>query len=210
MKFYDCATAPSPRRVRVFLAEKGIEVPTIQVDLGNREQFSDAYQELNPNGVVPLLILDDGRQIGESVAICRYFEKKHPEPPLMGIDAEDEAEVEMWQRRAEFEGFLAVAEAFRNTAPGLAGRALPGVKDEVAQIPELGERGKQTTLRLFAKLDKQLTDNEFIAGPRYTIADITTLCTVDFCKWIKLDIAPELSNLQRWYDAVSARASASA
>ena len=210
MKFYDCATAPSPRRVRVFLAEKGIDVPTIQVDLGNREQFSDAYQELNPNGVVPLLILDDGRQIGESVAICRYFEKKYPAPPLMGTDAEDEAEVEMWQRRAEFEGFLAVAEAFRNTAPGLAGRALPGVKDEVAQIPELGERGKQTTLRLFAKLDTQLADNEFIAGPRYTIADITTLCTVDFCKWIKLDIAPELSNLQRWYEAVSARASASA
>jgi glutathione S-transferase len=126
MKFYDCATAPSPRRVRIFLAEKGITIPTIQVDLRNGEQFTPAFRAINSDCTVPVLVLDDDTTIPDAIAICRYIEELHPDPLLMGRNTVERALVESWQRRVERNGFYAVMEAFRNSSPGLKGRALPG------------------------------------------------------------------------------------
>jgi glutathione S-transferase len=141
MKFYDCTTAPSPRRVRIFLAEKGISVPTVQVDLRNGEQFSPAFRAINPDCTVPVLELDNGTRIADIVAICRYFEELYPKPRLMGRTAEEKAVIEAWQRRVERDGFYAAMEAFRNSTPGLKGRALPG-SESYDQIPALAERGR--------------------------------------------------------------------
>jgi glutathione S-transferase len=209
MRFYDCATAPSPRRVRIFLAEKGVTLPTVQVDLRNNEQLGAAFRAINPEATVPVLELDSGTRIADIVAICRYIEETHPHPPLMGVDAEDKAVVEMWLRWVEREGFQAAGDAFRNATPGLKDRALPG-PDNYAQIPALAERGRARLARFFARLDARLAASEFIAGPRYTIADITALVSVDFAGWIKLRPPPELTRLRRWYEAVSARPSAKA
>lgn len=209
MKFYDCATAPSPRRVRIFLAEKGITLPTVQVDLRNNEQLGTTFRAINPEATVPVLELDSGTRIADIVAICRYIEETHPQPPLMGVDAEDKAVVEQWLRWVEREGFQAAGDAFRNATRGLKDRALPG-PDNYAQIPALAERGRARLTRFFERLDQRLGANEFIAGPRYTIADITALVSIDFAGWIKLRPPPELMQLKRWHEAVSARPSAKA
>jgi glutathione S-transferase len=209
MKFYDCAIAPSPRRVRIFLAEKGITVPTIQVDLRKGEQFGDAFRAVNPDCTVPVLELDDGRRIFDSVAICVYLEQTRPEPPLMGVSAVERATVAEWQRRAERDGFLAVAEAFRNSTPAFKTRALPG-PDDYPQIPALVERGRARTQRFFKVMNARLADRAFVAGERYSIADITTLVAIDFAGWIKLTIPDDCAHLRRWHQAVAARPSARA
>ena len=209
MKFYDCAVAPSPRRVRIFLAEKGIDVPTVQVDLRKGEQFGEAFRAINPDCTVPVLELDDGRRISDSIAICVYLEETHPEPPLLGVDAVERAIVAEWQRRAERDGFLAVAEAFRNATPAFKTRALPG-PDDYAQIPALVERGRARTSAFFKLMNARLADREYVAGARYTIADITALVAVDFAGWIKLTIPDDCPHLRRWHQAVSARPSAKA
>jgi glutathione S-transferase len=209
MKFYDCAVAPSPRRVRIFLAEKGIVLPTIQIDLRKGEQFGDAFRAVNPDCTVPVLELDDGRRITDSVGICLYLEETHPQPPLMGVDAADRAIVAEWQRRAERDGFLAVAEAFRNSTPAFKTRALPG-PDDYAQIPALIERGRARTQTFFKLMNARLADRAFVAGERYTIADITTMITVDFAGWIKLAVPDDCPHLRRWHQAVAARPSAKA
>lgn len=209
MKLYDFAGAPNPRRVRIFLAEKGIEVPTEQVDLRARAQHAPDFVARNPSATVPVLELDDGTCIAESVAICRYFETVQPEPPLMGEDARERALVEMWQRRIEIDGLMAAGEAFRNATPGFKDRALAGTAP-VAQIDALAERGRERTGRFFRFLDQALSDRDYVAGDRYTIADITALVTVDFAAWSKLTPGPELKNLAAWYERVSARPSAKA
>ena len=209
MKFYDCTVAPSPRRVRIFLAEKGITVPTIQVDLRKNEQFTDAFRTINPDCTVPVLELDDGTRIADVMGICVYFERSQPEPPLMGGGAKDSAVVTQWQGRAERDGFFAVAEAFRNSTPAFKTRALPG-QDDYVQIPALVERGRERVQRFFNVMDSRLANSEFVAGSRYTIADITTLVAVDFAGWIKLAIPEDCPNLRRWHEAVSARPSAKA
>jgi len=209
MKFYDCATAPSPRRVRIFLAEKGITVFTIQVDLRNGEQFSPAFRAINPECTVPVLELDNGTRIADIIAICRYFEELYRDPPLMGRTAEEKAVIEAWQRRVERDGFYATMEAFRNSTPGLKGRALPG-PDSYEQIPALAERGRARIQHFFSWLDARLSDNEFIGGPQFTIADITGMVTVDFCGWAKLRAPEHLTHLRRWHSAVSARPCAKA
>jgi glutathione S-transferase len=209
MKFYDCATAPSPRRVRIFLAEKGIAVPTVQVDLRNGEQLTASFRAINPDCTVPVLELDDGTCITDAIGICVYFEAAWPLPPLMGSDPEGKAVIAAAQRRAERDGFYAVMEALRNFTPGLKGRALPGPHD-YAQIPALAERGRARALRFFETMEAELAGRAFVCGPDYSIADITTLVTVDFAKWIKLAIPAQCINLRRWYDAVSARPSARA
>ncbi len=207
MKFYDCSTAPSPRRVRMFIAEKRADIPTVQVDLRNNEQLSDRFRELNPWCTVPVLVLDDGTAISEAIAVCQYLEDVFPEPPLMGIDAKDRAIVAMWNHRCEIDGFLAAGEAFRNAAKGLAGRALPG-PDSFAQIPELAVRGRERMGRFFAALDRQLAEHRYIAGDRYSIADITAQVAIDFSAWIKLPLPQDLRHAARWYDDVSERPSA--
>jgi glutathione S-transferase len=209
MKFYDCSTAPSPRRVRIFLAEKGISVPTVQVDLRNGEQFSPAFRAINPDATVPVLELDNGTRIADAIGICVYFEHTHPRPPLMGQSAEEKAVVAERQRLAERNGFYAVMEAFRNSTPGMKGRALPG-PDDYEQIPALAERGRIRVMRFFNEMDSQLAQHAFVAGSRYSIADITTLVTVDFARWAKLSIPDECSHLRQWHAEVSARPSAKA
>ncbi len=209
MKFYDCATAPSPRRVRIFLAEKGLTIPTVQVDLRNGEQFTPAFRAINPDCTVPVLVLDDGTTIPDAIAICRYIEELHPDPLLLGRNTAERAIVESWQRRIERNGFYAVMEAFRNSSPGLKGRALPG-PDAFEQIPALAERGRERVQRFFAWLDARLADNEFICGAHFTVADITGLVTIDFAGWAKLKSPEQLSHLRRWHTAVSARPSVTA
>jgi glutathione S-transferase len=209
MKLYDCAGAPSPRRVRIFLAEKGITLPTVQVDLRNGEQFTESFRAINPDCTVPVLELDDGTRITDAVGICVYFEAVRPAPPLMGSDPQGKAIIAAAQRRAERDGFYAVMEGLRNFTPGMKGRALPG-PDGYEQIPALAERGRARVLRFFATMEAELEGRAFVCGADYSIADITTLVTVDFAKWIKLAIPAQSVNLRRWYDQVSARPSAKA
>ena len=209
MKFYDCATAPSPRRVRIFLAEKGISVPTVQVDLRNNEHLSPAFRAINPDATVPSLELDDGTRINDAIGICLYFEAVQPRPALMGETAEQKALIASWQREVERNGFYAVMEAFRNSTPGLKGRALPGPHD-YEQIAALAERGRLRVKHFHEQMDARLSQNEFIAGSRYSIADITALITVDFALRAKMPIPESLPHLQRWHAHVSARPSAKA
>jgi glutathione S-transferase len=209
LRFYDCTTAPSPRRVRIFLAEKGVVVPTTQINLRAGEQLTAAFRAINPDATVPVLVLDDGTRIADIIAICRYFEEVQPNPPLMGRDATDKAVVEMWQRWSEREGFYAVMDAFRNATPGLKGRALPG-PDDYEQIPALAERGRMRVARFLERMNARLAESDFVAGPRYTVADITALVSIDFAGWIKLKPQEEHPHLKRWYEAVSSRPSAKA
>jgi glutathione S-transferase len=202
VKLYDSKAAPNPRRVRIFLAEKGVEVPTAQLDLGKGETRAPTFLEKNPLGAVPLLELDDGTEIAESVAICRYFEELHPDPPLMGTDAKDRALVEMWQRRMELELMRWVTSCFQNTHPFFAGR--------VTQVPEYGEVCRATARKRLAWLDRELASRRFVAGERYTIADVTALCSIDFGRVVDVRIASEQANLARWHAEVSARPSAKA
>jgi glutathione S-transferase len=209
MKFYDCATAPSPRRVRIFLAEKGITLPTVQVDLRNGEQFTPAFRAINPDCTVPALALDDGMVIADAIAICGYLEELHPHPPLIGATPQERAVVTALNRIIERDGFYAAMDAFRNTTPGLKGRALPGPHD-YEQIPELAERGRARIGHFFEAMNARLAGREFVAGDRYTIADISTLVLTDFAGWIKLKVPQECAHLRRWHAAVSARPSAAA
>lgn len=204
MRFYDCATAPSPRRVRMFLAEKGLTVPTVQVDLRGGEQLTPAFRKLNPDCTVPVLELDDGTVINDAVAICRYFEEVKPEPALIGRTPAERAVTTAWNRRIERDGFYAVMEAFRNSTPGLKGRAVPG-PDDYEQIPALAERGRARVVHFFAWMDAHLDGREFVAGPHYSMADITTQITVEFARWAKLPVPDSCPNLISWFETVSAR-----
>jgi glutathione S-transferase len=197
---HDSRMAPNPRRVRIFLAEKGIAVPLHEVDIGSAENRKPAFLEKNPYGGLPVLELDDGTCIAESVAICRYFEELHPEPPLMGTDAVDRAQVEMWNRRMELDLFRTVTDAFRNGHEFFKGR--------VTQVPEYAAVCKAAAPGKLAWLDGVLAERPFIAGERYSIADITALCAVDFGRVIGLRISPEQKHLARWHESVSGRPSA--
>jgi len=203
MKLYDGGRAPNPRRVKVFLAEKGITVPTEQVDLGKLGHKSAAYTAINPLQRVPALELDDGTVISESIAICRYFERLHPEPPLFGTDARDSAIVEMWERRIEFHLLGPISHVFRNSHPAM--------KDmEVPQVPAWAEANKPRVMDFLALLDGELKSRRYVAGDRYSVADITGMIAVDFLKPAKLAVPDTLSSLKRWHEEVSARPSAKA
>jgi glutathione S-transferase len=202
MKLYDTTTAPNPRRVRIFVAEKGMEIPSVQVDLNARENHTPEYRKKNPLGAVPLLELDDGTCIAESVAICRYLEGIRPEPPLMGVDAKDRAVVEMWQRRMEHEIFQPIANVFVHTHEWFKGRR--------AQVPAFGEACRAHVLARMTWLDAELATRPYVAGDRYTIADITALVGLDWGRVTKTRVPPELTNLLRWHDLVSSRPSAKA
>ena len=209
MKLYDCKTAPSPRRVRIFLAEKGIDIETVEIDLATGEQFSEAFRKVNPDCVVPALELDDGSCISEVLAICQYLEEQHPEPRLLGATPEERARVSMWNAKVEQQGLWATADAFRNSVKGFAGKALPGPYGH-EQIPELAERGRERVLQFFNRLDGQLAENRFVAGPDFSIADISAMVVVDFARWIKIDVPDDAASLARWYAEVSRRPSAAA
>ncbi len=209
MKIYDWHIAPNPRRLHIYLAEKGIKVDLEEVS-GDDFKLKASYIAKYPHAMVPMLGLDDGTLIGEAMAIARYFEELHPNPPMMGTDAKDKAIVEMWEKRANEEGMLAASELFRNTHEAFAERGLPGSAEAIPRIPVLIDRARARLHRFYNKFDGQLANNEFVAGKRYTIADATALCAVDFGKWTDFQIPPECKHVSRWYDAVSARPSAKA
>jgi glutathione S-transferase len=209
MKLYDYAPAPNPRRVRMFLAEKGIVLPTVQVDLRANAQFTPEFRSVNPDCTVPVLELDDGTRLADVMAICVYFEVLQPEPALMGIGPLGSATVTAWQRVVERDGFFAVAEALRNSSQAFKGRALPGA-DDYEQIPALVERGRARVGRFFRTLDARLAEHKFVAGEAFSIADITTVVAVDFARWIRLTVPEDLIHLRRWHAEISARPSAKA
>lgn len=206
LTFYDCATAPSPRRARILLAEKGVPHETVQVDLRNSEQFSEAFRRVNPLCTVPALVTDDGPVLTDNAAIAAYAEARWPDPPLLGLTPHEKAEVAQWQWRAEFEGLLAVAEALRNASPAMVGRALPGPVD-YAQIPALAERGRLRVLQFFDGLNARLMGRAYLATERLSLADITAAVTVDFARAVKLRPGPEHPELLRWRATLAARPS---
>lgn len=203
MRLFDDAIAPTPRRVRMFLAEKGVNIPRVLVTIGKGEHLSPEYRAKVPSGRVPALELDDGTVISESVAICRYIEELHPEPNLMGRDAKERAVIEMWQRRMEFELLLPFASVFRHTHPRMA--ALE------QQVPAYAEVQKPQAEKRLARLDRDLGLTDYVAGDRFTIADITAFTTLTFFpRLCGIDIDDRYPQVRRWLDAVSARPSASA
>ncbi|MEN3953108.1 glutathione S-transferase family protein [Iodidimonas sp. SYSU 1G8] len=208
MKLYDFKMAPNARRVRMFIAEKGLDIEKFEVDLGTRAQLGD-YRQLNPLAEVPALELDDGTILTESTAICRYLEEVYPDPPLVGRNPLERAQVMMWDRRVEQHGFAAVAEGFRNSSPVFKDRSVTGPAD-FPQIPELAERGKARFANFLVLLEQRLGESEFVSGARFAIADITALVTIDFARTIKAGIGDDQANLKRWYAAVSTRESAKA
>ena len=203
MKLYDGGRAPNPRRTRIFLAEKGISLPTEQVDIMTKQHKTPEYTAMNPLQRIPSLLLDDGTVISESIAICRYFEAVQPQPPLFGVGAKDIAQVEMWNRRCEMNFMFCVASVFRHLHPSMK-------ELEVPQLPEWAEANKPRVAWFLELLDRELATREFIAGDRYSVADITALVTVDFMKPARLTVPDALTNVKRWHAAVSARPSAAA
>lgn len=205
---YDCASAPSPRRARILLAEKGIQHESVQVDLRSGEQFGDAYRKINPQCTVPALRTDEGLLLTDNAAITAYLEARYPEPPLLGATAQEIAEIASWNWRIEFEGLLSIAEAFRNSTPAMANRALPGPVD-YAQIPELAQRGLARVQQFFATLNDRLAEREFIVGDRFSVADITAVVSVDFARIVKAKPGEQHPHLLRWRAAMAQRPSMS-
>ena len=203
MKLYDSKLAPNPRRVRIFLAEKGIAVPTEQVDIARKEHKTPEYAAINPLQRIPSLVLDDGTIITESIAICRYFELLRPEPPLFGVGSKDAAIVEMWNRRAEINFLANVAAVFRHTHPAMK-------ELEVPQVPAWAEANRPRVSWFLEMLDRELGTREFVAGDRYTVADITMQVAIDFMKPGQLSMPDGATNVKRWHTTVSARPSACA
>jgi glutathione S-transferase len=202
MKMYDFTLAPSPRRVRIFLAEKRIEVPLVQVDIMKNANRTPEFYKKNPSGSLPILELDDGSCIAESVAICRYFEELQPAPRLFGVGARERALVEMWNRRIELEIFAPVGHVWSHLSEVAKGRG--------RRIAEFGEIQKRVAIDRIAWLNEELENRKFVAGEEFSIADITALCMIDFAQTVDIRIQPEQTNLARWYRAVSSRPSADA
>lgn len=210
MRLYDYGPPPSPRRVRIFLAEKGVTLPVETIDLGKGEQYSERYRAINPRCTVPTLELDDGTYLSEGLAICDYLEALYPEPPLFGRTPLERAQVIMWFQRIEFEGFHAVAEVLRNNSRAFKDSPLPGPV-RYPQVPALVERGLDRTAHFYVSMNERLSQSEYVAGPFFSFADIQLLCVVDFgTGWGRMPIPPELTALLEWHARVSARPSAKA
>lgn len=203
---YDCATAPSPRRARILLAEKGVAHDTVQVDLKSGEQLAEAYRRINPQCTVPALRTDDGLLLADNAAITAYVEARWPDPPLLGATPAEKAEIASWNWRVEFEGLLAIAEALRNSSPAMANRALPGAVD-YPQIPALAERGLARVAQFFHLLNERLAGREFIATDRFSVADITAVVAVDFARVVKHKPGEQHPHLLRWRAAMAERPS---
>lgn len=207
MIFYDCATAPSPRRARMFIAEKGLEIETREVSLAKSEQLSEAFLAVNPRATVPVLVTDEGTTLTENTAIATYLEARFPEPPLMGTTPDERGEIAMWNAIAEGQCGMAVAETLRNSHPAMKGRALPGPLN-LEQIPELAARGQQRLAAFFEMLEARLQDSTFVGDRTFSLADITTYVFVDFARVVKTRIPEANSATRAWYDSMAARPSA--
>ena len=209
LTLYDFTKAPSPRRARIFLAEKGIDVANVQIDLRSGGQFEEAYKAINPRCTVPALKLESGQVLTENLAIADYLNNLKADPPLIGIDAASRADVLQWNSRIEFEGLMAVAEMLRNTSEAMKDRALPGQLG-LAQIPALAARGQTRLADFFRRMNDHLADHEFVSGDTYSLADITLLVCVDFSAWVKATPDESLTHLHRWHSLASARPSSKA
>lgn len=205
---YDCSTAPSPRRARILLAEKGVVHETVQVDLRTGEQLGEAYRRINPQCTVPALQTGDGLVLTDNAAITAYLDARYPRPPLLGITPEEKAEIASWNWRIEFEGLMAIAEALRNSTPAMAKRALPGPVD-YPQIPELAQRGLARLQQFFITLNERLAGRDVIATDRFSIADITAVVAVDFARVVKLKPDERHPHLQAWRANMAQRPSMS-
>lgn len=203
---YDCATAPSPRRARILLAEKGVAHQTVQVDLRSGEQLSEAYRQINPHCTVPTLRTDDGLLLTDNAAITAWLEARFPQPPLLGSTPQQKAEIASWHWRIEFEGLMAIAEALRNGSPAMAKRALPGPVD-YEQIPALAERGRARVQQFFVNLNDRLAGRDFIAADQFSVADIAAVVAVDFARVVKVKPGEQHPHLQRWRAGMAQRQS---
>ncbi|MDB5686233.1 MAG: glutathione S-transferase family protein [Rhizorhabdus sp.] len=210
MKLFDAPWAPSPRRVRIFVAEKGIEIERVVLDLRTGAHLQPPYSEMNPRGQVPALLLDDGTLIDDSVAICRYLEAIHPQPPLFGRNPCEAGIIEAWNRRIDSDCYTAVMSAFRNSVPSFADRALSGQWPPIAQIPALAERGRLMWGAFIAIFDARLASVEYVAGDAFSFADIVALVAVDFGIATRLPDPRDHPSIARWHALVSTRPSASA
>ncbi len=203
---YDCSTAPSPRRARILLAEKGVTHDTVQIDLRKAEQFGEAYRAVNPQCTVPALRTEEGQVLTDNAAIAAYLEARIAQPALLGSTPLEKAEIASWNWRIEFEGLMAIAEALRNSVPAMANRALPGPV-EYAQIPELAQRGLARLQQFMDMLDQRLAGREFVATDRFSIADITAAVTLDFARVVRIKPGEQQAHLRRWQEAMAKRPS---
>jgi glutathione S-transferase len=201
---YDCSTAPSPRRARILLAEKGVAHATVQVDLRSGEQMGAAFRAINPQCTVPALRTDDGLLLTDNAGIAAWLEAQFPQPPLLGRTPAEKAQIASWNWRVEFEGLLAIAEALRNSAPAMANRALPGPVD-YPQIPALAERGVARVRQFLAMLDARLAGRDFIVGDQLSIADITAAVALDFARVVRVKPEDGQTELLRWRAALAQR-----
>lgn len=205
LTLYDCASAPSPRRARIFLAEKGVDYKTVEIDLRKGEQMSPEFRKINPRCAVPCLVTEDGQAISENIAIASFIEAAYPNPPLMGVTPLERARVLEWNWRVEFEGLSAVAEILRNSSPHMKGRAMTGPRN-IEQLPELVERGRTRLHHFYEDLNTRLSTSANIAGEDYGFADITALVTIDFAKWVKAQPDESLTALWEWHAKAATRA----
>ncbi len=210
MKLYDFAPAPSSHRVRVFMAEKNIKVPTTQLNVREGEQFKEPFNSMNPFHCVPFLELDNGTVIAESVTICRYLEELNPKPSLFGRNPTERAVIDMWNRRIELDAFMPGLHALRNHVPTFAGRVIPGTRLDLPQLPAMTQRGKEMMAVFMPKLDAQLGANEFVAGKSFSIADITGWFMGNMAKLLDAKLITDHPNVARWHQAISARPSTQA
>ena len=206
LTLYDFEMAPSPRRARILLAEKGVPFTAIQVDLRQQEQLGDAFRAINPRCTVPALQLESGSILTDNAGIAAYLEATYPEPPVMGRTALERAEVASWNARIEMEGFMAIVEALRNSAPTMKDRALTGAVN-YAQIPELAQRGLARAQQFFVELDAHLAGRQFIATEGFSLADITAVVALDFARVVRIKPGDDHPNLMRWRTAMGERPS---
>ena len=206
LTLYDCAGAPSPRRAKMFLVEKGIPFETIQVDLRAKEQMGDAFRAINPRCTVPALVLEDGDVLTENAGISAYLDAAFPDKPLLGSSPVEKAAIASWNSRVQFDGLSAIAEALRNRSKGMVGRALPGPRD-LDQIPELADRGQKRTAWFLEDLNEQLSQNKYVAGDSYSVADITATICVDFAQWVKVTPLGTQTALLEWHERMKIRPS---
>lgn len=207
MKFFDCSTAPNPRRARMFIAEKGLEIETQDISIAKGEQLRPDFLAVNPRGTIPVLMTDEGTVLTENLGIAAYLEARFPEPPLMGRTADERGLVLMWNSIVEQQGGMPVAEALRNANPHFKDRAIPGPAN-FSQIPELAERGLARISLFWDVLEDRLRDSTWIACEEFSFADISAFVFVDFARVVKQRIPEKNTASRAWYDAIRARPSA--
>ena len=210
MKLYDFGPAANSKRVRVFLAEKGIEIPIVELNVREDDQFKEPFTSMNPFHCVPFLELDDGTVIAESISVCRYLEELHPEPSLFGRTPEERGIIDMWNRRVELDGFMPALHAVRNKVPLFAGRVVPGTRTDLAQLPMMVERGTEMADIFLARLERHMAENAFIAGADVSIADITCWFVINMVNMLGIDVERRYPNIHRWHTEFSARPSTDA